>query len=186
MVESGLFMVCFGVESGDNNILDKYNRNISNYQNISTIVSYLQKKGVLTLGFYIIGFPEDTWESSENTLKRAIEVNSDIAQFSKYEPCVLDKNKEEWLTPDNFIIFENIMDKDIKGNLCQEEVDYLVNAYSLVYNCIQGELKNNYINEYTKKKAHIKEISYLQSIKTDLRGICGAVREKEWERKDAI
>lgn len=186
MVESGLFMICFGVESGDNKLLDKYNRNISNYQNISTIVSYLRKKGVLTLGFYIIGFSEDTWESAENTLKRAIEVNSDIAQFSPYEPCVLDVNKEECLTPDNFILFENIMGKVINRNLCQEEVDYLVNAYSLIYNCIKGELKNNYINEYAKKTEHIKEISCLQNIKTGLKGICSAVREKEWERKDAI
>lgn len=186
MVEAGLFMICFGVESGDNKLLNKYNRSASNYQNIPIVVSYLQKKGVLTLGFYIIGFLEDTWESTENTLKRALEVNSDIAQFSPFEPCVPDRKKRAWLVPDNFVLFENIMDNDIKRNLCQEEVDYLVNAYSLIYNCIKGELKNNYINEYVKKKEHTEEISYLQKINTGLKGICSAVRGKEWERKDAI
>lgn len=125
---------------------------------------------------------KDTWESTENTLKRAIEVNSDIAQFSPYEPCVPDEKKREWLVPDNFVMFKNVMNKDIKGNLCQEEVDYLVDAYSLIYNCIKGELKNNYMNEYAKKKAHIEMISYLQGIETGLKGICCAVRERKWER----
>lgn len=182
MVEAGLCMICFGVESGDNNLLNKYNRSVLKYENISTVVSYLQKKGVLTLGFYIIGFLEDTWESTENTLKRAIEVNSDIAQFSPYEPCVPYEKKKEWLVPENFVMFENIMDKDIKGNLSREEVDYLVDTYSLIYNCIKGELKNNYLNEYAKKKAHIEMISYLRGLKTGLKGICCAVRERKWER----
>ena len=83
-------MICFGVESGDDAILESYNRNKADYDAIASKVKFLERRGVLTLAFYIIGFPKDTWESAEMTLNLALKIGSTIAQFSPYEPCVTD------------------------------------------------------------------------------------------------
>lgn len=128
----------------------------------------------MTLAFYIIGFPKDTWESAEMTLNLALKIGSTIAQFSPYEPCVTDTEKE--LEPDDFYMYRNTMINHENYSLDSDEITYLVDAFSTIYNFLHGELGNNYHNEAKRKKEHLEMIENLMSYGNNMEAVCQAAK----------
>lgn len=175
MVKAGLSMICFGVESGNQYILDGYNRRNIEYEQIKEIVRYLNSR-VLTLAFYIIGFPEDNWNTVMKTFKVALEINSKIAQFSPFEPCVIN---EVDLSPDSFDMYKNTMESSCKSFLSSGEIEYIIDSFNKIYNYNEDELENNYKNEYVKKLNHIKLIEKLKSFGVDLDKISDFIRNEK-------
>ena len=82
---TGVFKVGIGVESGDERILDSIKKRLS-LAKIKEAIRMFRKEGILTSGFFIIGFPEDTRESIEKTINFAIEANPTTANFSLLMP----------------------------------------------------------------------------------------------------
>lgn len=176
MIKAGLFMICYGIESGEHKILDAYNRKYDRHEHTKDIISYLNSNNVLTLAFYIIGFPEDTWDSVEKTFNLALELNSRISQFSPFEPCVT-YDKEE-LTPDSFCIYKNTMQVETHSNLSKDEVDYIIDSFTKICSHNVGELENNYKYEFSYKQKHLELIKELLPLGSDLDEICSYIREK--------
>lgn len=174
MIQAGMTMICFGVESGDDAILESYNRKKTDYDALASKVNFLNQRGVLTLAFYIIGFPKDTWETAEMTLNLALKIGSAIAQFSPYEPCVTDTEKE--LAPDDFYMYRNTMINHENYSLASDEIAYLVDAFSTIYNFQHGEFRNNYHNEVKRKKEHLEMIESLLPYGNDIGAVCQAAK----------
>ncbi|HYH03857.1 MAG TPA: radical SAM protein [Bacillota bacterium] len=147
MVEAGLEMISFGIESASDETLESYQRPVNKLDKAKEFTRYLNQKNVKTLAFYIIGFPNDTWENIQATYHLATEINSTYAKFSIFSQCISDDPNQE-LSPEDFTPFENTMVLNPSKNLSQEELRYLSNYLMLSYHSETNGMKNAYKFHY--------------------------------------
>jgi radical SAM superfamily enzyme YgiQ (UPF0313 family) len=129
MVEAGLEIICFGIESASRNILDQYHRFSINIDKGKEIIQYLNKKGVTTIGFYIIGFPDDTWETISDTLDLALELKTSNALFNVWKPYPDTLSWKELntpceITPRLFKPFDNILNINPVSHMNKNQIDF--------------------------------------------------------------
>lgn len=86
MKKAGVKYLGFGIESGNQDILNFYNKKIT-LQQIRKAVNLGSEMGFRTLGTFMIGAPIETREHIENTIKFACSLPLDVAIFGslKYE-----------------------------------------------------------------------------------------------------
>jgi len=77
---SGCWQVGFGIETGDQDILDRINKKLTLSQ-VENAVSLANKAGINTFGFFIFGLPGETEASMEKTIEFAKSLPLDIAKF---------------------------------------------------------------------------------------------------------
>jgi len=82
--EAGCVAIHFGVESGDQRILDLINKKIT-VQQARDAFKFTREVGLYAHGYFMIGFPWDTHESVRKTIKLANEI-ADTAQFALVTP----------------------------------------------------------------------------------------------------
>jgi len=82
MAAAGCGRIYYGIESGDQAMLDRVNKGITIEQTQETI-RLTKKHGIRALGFFLVGSPGETRESIKKTLKFAKSLNLDYVQFSK-------------------------------------------------------------------------------------------------------
>lgn len=75
-------LIHYGVESGDQKILDMEHKGIRK-EEIRKTIEITKKVGIGTFGFFMIGQPGDTKESVEKTMEFALELGPDYAQFMR-------------------------------------------------------------------------------------------------------
>ena len=78
--KSGCWLVGFGIESGNQEVLDKVNKRITLAQ-IENAVRLAKKAGVETFGFFILALLGETEQSMRNTIEFAKKLPLDIAKF---------------------------------------------------------------------------------------------------------
>jgi anaerobic magnesium-protoporphyrin IX monomethyl ester cyclase len=113
MKEAGLKRTAFGVESGDQIILNRINKRIE-LDTIRQAFADAKKAGVETIGFFILGLPGETEESMEKTIRFSIELDPLVANFSMMTPFpgteVYEQVKREGQllmnTWDDYVFFE--------------------------------------------------------------------------------
>lgn len=81
MREAGCYRASFGVESGDQNILNKINKGITLDQ-VRLAFRLAREVGIETLAFFMIGLPCDTEETIRKTIDFAKELEPDIVKVS--------------------------------------------------------------------------------------------------------
>lgn len=83
--ESGCIMICFGIESGNQKMLDRMKKGTSVVQNLKAI-KIAKDAGIHTTGFFIAGFPGETKQTIEES-KDFVELSGlDQAQFYTFIP----------------------------------------------------------------------------------------------------
>lgn len=96
MKRAGCYRLTFGMESGDPETL-KFIRKRYTFDRALHIISFANHIGLWTIGTFILGFPYETREQMENTIRFAIESKLDLAIFycaapfpgtDLYEICV--------------------------------------------------------------------------------------------------
>jgi len=80
MAQAGCRHIAFGVESGDDALLAAAHKGI-NKEMIRRAVRETREAGILVDNFYIIGLPGETRASIKRTIRFAVELNSDFANF---------------------------------------------------------------------------------------------------------
>lgn len=85
MQQAGLWMISFGLESGSDTILKRSGKNITVKQSI-TAVKAAHALGIKTAGHFMFGLPGETRETMEATLRLALSLPLDIAQFYTATP----------------------------------------------------------------------------------------------------
>ncbi len=177
MVKAGMKFICFGVESASERLLESYRRPVYEIEKTKSLIEYLNKKKVITLAFYIVGFPEDTWDSVKETYELALKLRSICANFSVYVPCLTDGEFEKQhpdieMTPDIFAPFENMLAINSSKNFTLEQLRNFRSQLTFLYQAHAIEMKDAFENHYhnqskydnavDKLKTRLKDISIME------------------------
>lgn len=81
----GCEYVAYGIESGSQRILD-YIRKNETLEQIRRAVAWTKDAGLKIRGYFILGFPTETLEEMEATLRFAMELDIDVASFTLFVP----------------------------------------------------------------------------------------------------
>lgn len=160
MVSAGMKGIFFGIESSSDEILNELGRKNGSFDRTSQVIEYLNKKGVETGGFYIVGFANDTWDSIANTFQYSLKLNTVFAKFSIYDPCM---TLEQELSPDLFRKFENTMNIQVCKNLTLEQLQYIVNQFTLIQNIQSKGFEHAYYHHYQQKKKYQEVYDCIQT-----------------------
>ncbi len=85
MRKAGCWIVYLGIESASQEILNKTGKRITVDQVIKAVKT-LKEAGIKVLGSFILGFPEETVKTAEQTIALAKKLDLDYAQFSILTP----------------------------------------------------------------------------------------------------
>jgi radical SAM superfamily enzyme YgiQ (UPF0313 family) len=98
MKQSGLHLIMFGFESGNQKILDSMDKRAKVEQSLG-LMEMVRKEKILTLGFFMLGMPQETMESCKDTIKFAKQLDCDIVKFNIVIPYpgtqLYEKNKDK-------------------------------------------------------------------------------------------
>lgn len=111
MARAGCHTIQFGVESSSDEILKYIDKKIS-HNDVAEVFQTCRRLGIRTLAHYVFGFPGETVESAKNTIRFAIELDSDFASFNVAMPKVGTRFRKEaikkgWMESDLETILDN-------------------------------------------------------------------------------
>ena len=85
MKRSGCYSVSVGIESGSQRILDTMKKGIT-LQEIRSKVGLIREAGLKPIGFFILGFPSETREEMDMTLRVSQSLGLKRANFMLFHP----------------------------------------------------------------------------------------------------
>ena len=83
--KAGVIHVYMGAESGDDDVLKSLNKGIDQSMTRQAL-DLLREAGIVSEASFMIGFPNETWESIGRTIASAIRLNPDVAVFPVVTP----------------------------------------------------------------------------------------------------
>jgi anaerobic magnesium-protoporphyrin IX monomethyl ester cyclase len=83
--DAGIIHVYLGAESADKDVLNSLNKG-TDFEMNKKALDLLREAEIITEASFMIGFPNETWESIENTIESAKYLNPDIAVFPVVTP----------------------------------------------------------------------------------------------------
>ena len=95
MKESGCYKVSFGIESGNQEILDRINKGIK-LEQVIRAVKLAKKEGFETFGYFMLGLPGETESTMKETVRFAKKLKLDMAKFNITIPLPGTEIFKEW------------------------------------------------------------------------------------------
>ena len=86
MKQAGCIRSAFGVESGNQEILDSVIDKQLTLEQVRAAFKAAKEVGMETIGFFMVGLPGETEETMEDTIRFAIELDPVVANFSMATP----------------------------------------------------------------------------------------------------
>lgn len=80
MKKAGCWMVSFGIESGNQKILDLCGKKITLPQSKNAVAT-ARKAGLISIGHFVLGFPGETAETVRQTMRFSRDINPDFVEF---------------------------------------------------------------------------------------------------------
>jgi len=96
MKRSGCYAVGLGIESGNQIVLKKVNKNLD-LKIVSKVLGNLKKTGIESYGFFILGLPGETRKTMEETIDFAVNNSFDRAWFNIFTPYPGSPAFADWL-----------------------------------------------------------------------------------------
>ena len=81
MKEAGCYRVYFGIESGSQKILNRIKKGIT-LEQVRNAVKWAKEAGLEVAGYFMIGLPDETEETMQQTIDFAKSLNLDLAKIS--------------------------------------------------------------------------------------------------------
>ncbi|MCX5702956.1 MAG: radical SAM protein, partial [Candidatus Omnitrophica bacterium] len=107
MKKAGCFLIQIGIESGNNEILKKMRKGIT-IEEAYAAARTVKKYGIHLQAFFIIGFPQETEESLNDTVTAMKKISCDVLTYSIFTPYpgteAFKSCKERGLIPDDYDI----------------------------------------------------------------------------------
>ncbi len=105
--EAGVNWLCLGIEAGNQNVRLEIDKGKFQDIDIRQVVADVKDVGINILGNYMFGFPDDTYETMQETFDLAKELNCEHANFYAAmalpgSPLHLFARKEGWDMPEKF------------------------------------------------------------------------------------
>jgi radical SAM superfamily enzyme YgiQ (UPF0313 family) len=100
MKQAGCYSISYGIESGSQKILDIINKNITLEQS-EKAVAMTKNVGIQTIGYFMIGSPEETPETIRETIDFAKKLKLDYVQFAVTTPLPKTKLWEYYTKSNN-------------------------------------------------------------------------------------
>lgn len=85
MKRSGCYLLGFGIESGDPEVLRRVNKKLD-LEGVAERVAMVRRHGIMTFGYFILGLPGETRQSALKTIRFAAKSKFDLAHFGLYAP----------------------------------------------------------------------------------------------------
>lgn len=157
MKKAGCSRIYFGLESGDQAILNGVSKKISVGQ-IRKTLEICDRLGIRTLGFFLIGAPGDTKESIKKTIKFAKNLKLDYVQFSK---CLAKPLTPLWKS-----LFENTQGDYWRNWILGKEIDRELPQpwTSLTNEEINTITKRAYISYYARPQYIFRQLFKMRSL----------------------
>jgi anaerobic magnesium-protoporphyrin IX monomethyl ester cyclase len=134
MKRSGCDKVYLGLESGSNEILKIMKKNTT-VEKGKNGVELIKKAGIKVAGFFIVGYPEESWETIDQTFKYALELDLDEVSFNVPYPLpgtalferisTIDMTKDWTIENEIKFVFKSIFDE----NRIKEKIDSFYKRY---------------------------------------------------------
>ena len=139
MKKAGCWMVLYGCESGDNEVL-RLNKKEANVEQARQAVLWAKEAGLKVWGYFMLGLYGDTPESMERTIALSKELPFDLVNYSiaaPYPGTEWGKISTEngWLTSSNWEDFDQNYSAIVDQPNCphQTVIDYQRKAYKAWY-----------------------------------------------------
>jgi radical SAM superfamily enzyme YgiQ (UPF0313 family) len=85
MKKAGIYKLGIGIESGNVGVLQSIKKSLD-LQAVRNTVKWCREVGIICIGFFMIGFPQDTEETIRETIDFAVELNPSLANFMTVVP----------------------------------------------------------------------------------------------------
>jgi radical SAM superfamily enzyme YgiQ (UPF0313 family) len=159
---AGLHMITFGVESMEPSTLKRVGRRPIPPEHQRKIIGYCRDKGIVTEGFYVLGFLTDTVESIRATIDYSIDLGSTIAMFKILTPfpgTPLHKHMKPLITETDWEKFDGYTPTFAHPALTHKELRHLLGlAYTRFY--IRPSFGMNYFGIKTPNEALLRLEEY--------------------------
>ncbi len=158
MKNSGCTRIHFGIESGNDYLLNKLGKKETVEQQLK-IIKLTKKVGIEVWAFFMIGVPGETYSSIINTYHHAVKLDPDFVQFNRFNPFPGTSIYQEYLEQGGKDVWKEYvlgLRKDFNvqllGNsICNEILDKIV--------------RKLYIRFYYRPSVILKKIKKIRSLK---------------------
>ena len=179
MKAAGCSRIYFGIESGDQDILNTVNKGIS-LQQIRDTIDIVKGVGIRALGFFLVGAPHETEAHIKRTVKFAKELKLDYVQFSKctakpLTPLWRDLSKQQGFDYWREYILGNVEETPLPRPwtvLTNEQIDSLAKKAYVSYHCRLGFLLRHTLQvrsfaEFKRKFMALLDMVFKQERKSE-------------------
>lgn len=166
MGAAGCRTVFFGVESASEDLLKQYSRSPFTVECAQKAIGALHNAKVDTMGLYIIGFPDEEWESIYGTYRLAEGLNTTYAHFSVYIPYpgTTGPIRHEDITPAIFDLFSNQITTGAAPHISSGELQLAAEQLDFMYCAnhqgLQEACRMHRIRKAQQKRAGIRLEKY--------------------------
>ncbi|HVZ22514.1 MAG TPA: radical SAM protein [Vicinamibacterales bacterium] len=131
MHRAGLSAISFGVETISPDTLKKSGRRYIPEAQQQLVIEECRRRGIVTAGFYVFGFLQDTWDSIAATIDHAVELGSTVAQFkilTPYPGTPMWKQLQPYIVETDWEKFDGFTPTFQHPNLSETELRFLLGA----------------------------------------------------------
>jgi radical SAM superfamily enzyme YgiQ (UPF0313 family) len=105
--KAGINWLALGIEAGNREVRREVSKGTFQLDDISSVVKQVQQHDIGVAANYIFGFPEDTFETMQQTLDLSLELNTEMANFYPFQalpgsPLHIKAKLEGWELPDTY------------------------------------------------------------------------------------
>jgi anaerobic magnesium-protoporphyrin IX monomethyl ester cyclase len=128
---AGLRAISFGVESVSEENLRKAGRRVIPEVHQRKMMEACRRHGIASCGYYVLGFPDETWASASATIDYSISLGSTFAQFkllTPYPGTPLWKRSSSWIFETDLEKFDGFTPTFHHPHLSSQELRFLLGA----------------------------------------------------------
>jgi len=105
--KAGINWLALGIEAGNREVRREVSKGTFQLDDIASVVKLVQQHDIGVAANYIFGFPEDTFDTMQQTLDLAIELNTEMANFYPFQalpgsPLHVKAREQAWALPDTY------------------------------------------------------------------------------------